>query len=147
MATATESAVKIRTIRGERFTPLALAMKLGARAFLESASFEGGKARYSFLLVREAFRVWQKGDGYFMRRDGATLSRKSGTDTSTRAPPDRQHRDEGPPPLPSADRPSLNTRASTIRLRAAEPSTCPVRSSCSGVFRCPPYSAALFSWG
>ena len=49
------------------FTPLGLAMKLGARAFLESASFEGGKARYSFLLVREAFRVWQEGDAYFIR--------------------------------------------------------------------------------
>lgn len=52
----------IKVLSGERFTPYALARKLGARAVLESATFEGGRARYSLLLVREAFRVSQHGD-------------------------------------------------------------------------------------
>ncbi len=69
--------VTIRTIDGERFTPLSLAKKLGARALLESASFQRGRERYSFLLLREAFRVFQRGDDFFMMRDGATLSLKT----------------------------------------------------------------------
>jgi len=78
MATATEQlGVKIRVIQGERFTPLALAKKLGALALLESASFQRGRERYSFLLLREAFRVWEKAGEYFMGRDGATLALKS----------------------------------------------------------------------
>ncbi len=64
-------------MHGERFTPLTLAKKLGARGLLESASFQKGRERYSFLLLREAFRVWQKGGDYFMGRDGATLSLKT----------------------------------------------------------------------
>ncbi len=123
-ATATASGAKVRTIRGERFTPLALAMKLDARAFLESASFDGGKARYSFLLVREAFRVWQKGDGYFLRRDGATLSLKTrGRDIlDVCAHFSRQHeRCEVPFPLPAGGIGFLGyeygARFDTIRLR------------------------------
>jgi len=78
MAVATETGnVMIRVINGERFTPLSLARKLGARALLESASFHRGKERYSFLLVREAFRVFQKGEDFFMSRDGTTLSLKT----------------------------------------------------------------------
>jgi anthranilate synthase component 1 len=78
MATATEQrAVKIRVIHGERFTPLALAKKLGARALLESASFQRGRERFSFLLLREAFRVWEKSGEYFMGRDGTTLALKT----------------------------------------------------------------------
>ena len=76
VATAKEK-VLIRVINGERFTPLSLAKKLGARALLESASFHRGKERYSFLLVREAFRVFQKGEEFFMSRDGATLALKT----------------------------------------------------------------------
>ncbi|HTP58565.1 MAG TPA: anthranilate synthase component I, partial [Spirochaetia bacterium] len=78
MAVATQKEkVLIRVINGERFTPLSLAKKLEARALLESASFHRGKERYSFLLVREAFRVFQKGDDFFMARDGATLALKT----------------------------------------------------------------------
>jgi anthranilate synthase component 1 len=78
MATAVEQrSVMIRTMHGERFTPLTLAKKLGALALLESASFQKGRERYSFLLLREAFRVWQTGGEYFMGRDGATLSLKT----------------------------------------------------------------------
>jgi anthranilate synthase component 1 len=73
-ATAAQPAVMVRKINGERFTPLSLAKKLGAVALLESASFQRGRERYSFLLLREAFRVLQKGDELFMVRDGATLA-------------------------------------------------------------------------
>ncbi|MGA2615806.1 MAG: anthranilate synthase component I [Spirochaetia bacterium] len=78
MAVATQKEkVLIRVINGERFTPLSLAKKLEARVLLESASFHRGKERYSFLLVREAFRVFQKGDEFFMARDGTTLALKT----------------------------------------------------------------------
>jgi anthranilate synthase component 1 len=78
MTVGTEStAIRIRTISGERFTPLSLAKKLGARALLESASFQRGRARYSFLLLKEAFRVSQKGGDFFMTRDGITLALKT----------------------------------------------------------------------
>ncbi len=73
-ATAARPAVMVRKINGERFTPLSLAKKLGAIALLESASFQRGRERYSFLLLREAFRVLQKGEELFMVRDGATLA-------------------------------------------------------------------------
>ena len=72
--TAARPAVMIRRINGERFTPLSLAKKLGATALLESASFQRGRERFSFLLLREAFRVFQKEDDLFLRRDGATLA-------------------------------------------------------------------------
>lgn len=47
------------SIPGDRFTPFSLAKKLGALAVLESASFAHGKARYSILLLDEAFRIIQ----------------------------------------------------------------------------------------
>ncbi|MGA2480739.1 MAG: chorismate-binding protein [Spirochaetia bacterium] len=78
MPVATErKAIMMRTINGERFTPLSLARKLGARALLESASFQRGRERFSFLLLKEAFRVSQRGDDFFMSRDGATLALKT----------------------------------------------------------------------
>ena len=78
MAAVTEKTnLMVRVINGERFTPLSLAKKLEARALLESASFHKGKERYSFLLLREAFRIFQKGDDFFMTRDGATLALKT----------------------------------------------------------------------
>ncbi|HTO21810.1 MAG TPA: chorismate-binding protein [Spirochaetia bacterium] len=66
----------MRKINGERFTPLSLAKKLGAVALLESASFQRGRERFSFLILKEAFRVFQKGDELFMKRDGSTLAMK-----------------------------------------------------------------------
>jgi anthranilate synthase component 1 len=72
--TAARPTVLIRRINGERFTPLSLAKKLGATALLESASFQRGRERFSFLLLKEAFRVFQKGEELFMKRDGATLA-------------------------------------------------------------------------
>lgn len=56
----------IRVVSGERFTPLGLARKLQARSVLESATFEGGRARYSLLVVREAFRLRQRGKKVYL---------------------------------------------------------------------------------
>ena len=64
----------IKVVEGERFTPFGLARKLGVRAMLESATFEGGRARYSMLMVREAFRVYQEGGAVFFD-DGRKKSR------------------------------------------------------------------------
>jgi len=78
MTALTEKAdMTVRTIQGERFTPLSLARKLGARAMLESASFLRGRERYSFLLVKEAFRVLQKGDELVLTKDGTPFTLKS----------------------------------------------------------------------
>ena len=64
----------IKVLSGERFTPYALARKLKARVVLESATFEGGRARYSLLLVREAFRLYQR-EGAVFFDDGTRRSR------------------------------------------------------------------------
>ncbi len=55
----------IKVLSGERFTPYALARKLKVKAVLESATFDGGRARYSLLVVREAFRVFQRDSGVY----------------------------------------------------------------------------------
>jgi len=47
---------------GDKYTPLGLALKLQARALLESASFHKGRERYSILLLREAFTLQQEGE-------------------------------------------------------------------------------------
>ena len=47
----------VRVISGEKFTPYSLYRKLKGRALLESASFARGKARFSLILVKEAFKV------------------------------------------------------------------------------------------
>jgi anthranilate synthase component I len=125
MATATDqAAVKIRVIHGERFTPLTLAKKLGARALLESASFQRGRERFSFLLLREAFRVREAGGEYFMERDGTTLSLKSkGKDIlDVLSHFSRQHDGHAAPfPLPTGGIGYLSygycSRFDTIRLR------------------------------
>ena len=126
MATATtsEQGVKIRVIHGERFTPLALAKKLGARVLLESASFQRGRERYSFLLLREAFRVWEKAGEYFMGRDGTTLTLKTkGKDIlDVLAHFSRQHDGHAAPfPLPTGGIGFLSygycAHFDTIRLR------------------------------
>ncbi|MBN2653387.1 MAG: chorismate-binding protein [Spirochaetales bacterium] len=54
--------IYVKSIRVEKYTPIGLFQKLGAKAILESASFEKGKSRYSLMLVDEAFRVVQRGD-------------------------------------------------------------------------------------
>lgn len=68
---------EIKIIGGERFTPLGLAKKLNAKAVLESASFEGGKERYSILMIDEAFRIEQRGETVYMIRRGKKLKIKS----------------------------------------------------------------------
>lgn len=61
---------RIISIPGERFTPFTLAKKLNARAILESASFKQGRARYSIILIDEAFRLRQKPQGVVLVIDG-----------------------------------------------------------------------------
>jgi len=59
------------SMTGDRYTPFTLAKKLGAKAILESASFKQGRARYSLVLVDEAFRLRQEPDGVVVVVDGA----------------------------------------------------------------------------
>jgi len=59
----------IKTIHGERFTPFSLCKKLKASALLESASFWGGKSRFSIILEREAFKVFQIGTDIYLEID------------------------------------------------------------------------------
>jgi anthranilate synthase component 1 len=61
---------RVKVISGERFTPYSLYKKLGARALLESASFARGKARFSLILVKEAFTVLQRGGTVTLVREG-----------------------------------------------------------------------------
>ncbi len=51
----------IRMLPGDRFTPFALARKLGAKILFESSSFQRGRTRYSLLVLDEAFRLVQRG--------------------------------------------------------------------------------------
>ncbi|MFW6211474.1 MAG: chorismate-binding protein [Spirochaetota bacterium] len=55
----TDTVIKI--LPGERFTPYTLARKLNAVAVLESSSFHKGRERYSLLMIKEAFRLEQRG--------------------------------------------------------------------------------------
>lgn len=59
----------LKIIPGERFTPFSLALKLKAKVILESASFHKGRERWSVLLLREAFRVFESKNGIFILRD------------------------------------------------------------------------------
>ncbi|MBT3274380.1 MAG: anthranilate synthase component I [Spirochaetales bacterium] len=69
----------IKVLAGERFTPFMLARKLNAKVILESSSFQKGKERYSILMVHEAFRIVQKDDLIYMRKDGKRFAIKSGS--------------------------------------------------------------------
>ena len=66
------------SIPGERYTPFALAKKLGALAILESASFTHGKDRYSLILALEAFRIRQDSGGVFFTIDGHDIPYANG---------------------------------------------------------------------
>lgn len=66
------------SIPGERYTPFALAKKLGARAILESASFTHGRDRYSLILATEAFRIKQDEAGVSFLIDGQTIPYSGG---------------------------------------------------------------------
>jgi len=54
----------------DRYTPYSLARKLGARALFESASFSGGRDRYSILMAEEAFHIVQDDEGVAFIIDG-----------------------------------------------------------------------------
>lgn len=58
--------VILKAVHGERFTPYGLARKLNAKVILESSSFKKGRERYSLLLVREAFQVFQEGPDVYI---------------------------------------------------------------------------------
>ncbi|HAK45845.1 MAG TPA: anthranilate synthase component I [Spirochaeta sp.] len=61
----------VKKIPGEKFTPFALACKLKAVAILESSSLSKGRARYSLLLLNEAFRMVQNDAvTYLVTKDG-----------------------------------------------------------------------------
>ncbi len=60
----------IRMLPGERFTPFALAKKLGAKILFESSSFQRGRSRYSLLVLDEAFRLIQRGDAVLFQAAG-----------------------------------------------------------------------------
>jgi anthranilate synthase component 1 len=70
----------MKLLPGERFTPYTLAVKLNAKAILESSSFIKGRERYSILLVKEAFKVVQRKDGVYLQKDGTErrIKAKSG---------------------------------------------------------------------
>jgi len=74
-----EQKVLLKSIHGEKFTPFSLSRKLKARVLLESAAFGSGKGRYSILLIREAFSVFQKGSRFFITRDGKVYQLKTKT--------------------------------------------------------------------
>ncbi|MFP4374669.1 MAG: chorismate-binding protein [Spirochaetaceae bacterium] len=67
----------IKILPGERFTPYALARKLGALALLESSSFQKGRERYSILMVKEAFRVTDEAGTLMLTADGKSYAVKS----------------------------------------------------------------------
>ncbi len=67
----------VKTIHGERFTPMSLCKKLGARVLLESAAFGIGRGRYSILLIKEAFSLFQKDARFFVERDDRTVQLKT----------------------------------------------------------------------
>ena len=60
---------RFKVIRGEKFTPFSLAKKLNAKCLLESASFLRGRERYSLLLIKRAFSVYQTGDKIYMEKN------------------------------------------------------------------------------
>jgi len=62
---------KLKLLPGERFTPYTLAVKLKAKAILESSSFIKGRERYSILLVKEAFKLIQRKEGVYFEKDGS----------------------------------------------------------------------------
>jgi anthranilate synthase component 1 len=50
----------VKIIPGDKFTPLSLARKLGARVILESSTYQKGRERYSLLMIDEAFTLVQR---------------------------------------------------------------------------------------
>ncbi len=62
----------IRMLPGDRFTPFALARKLGAKILFESSSFQRGRTRYSLLVLDEAFRLIQRGAAVLFQPAGGS---------------------------------------------------------------------------
>lgn len=60
-------------LSSERYTPFSLAKKIGAKAILESASFNKGRERYSIIMAEEAFKIVQDEEGVAFLIDGRRL--------------------------------------------------------------------------
>lgn len=60
----------LRTVPGDQLTPCGIAAKFGAKVLLESSSLAGGRARFSLLLLDEAFSIIQQGATAEMIIDG-----------------------------------------------------------------------------
>jgi len=77
MAKSLRTDTLIKVLPGERFTPYSLAEKLKAQVILESSSFKKGRQRYSLLMVKEAFRVYQREGRVFLKKGGKSYEIKS----------------------------------------------------------------------
>jgi len=64
------SMVLAKNISGENYTPYGLFKKLKGIALFESASFGKGKGRYSIIMLKEAFSVFQSENEIFLKRKG-----------------------------------------------------------------------------
>ena len=65
-----EGKVLTENISGENYTPYGLFKKLNGIALFESASFGKGKGRYSIIMLRDAFSVFQVGKEFFLKKKG-----------------------------------------------------------------------------
>ncbi len=62
-----EADIAFRVIPADRFTPIGVLEYLKAKVLLESAYAETGKGKYSIVVIKEAFTVYKKEGGYFLK--------------------------------------------------------------------------------
>lgn len=62
-----------KCISNSRYTPYLLAKKIGAKAILESASFQKGRERYSILMTEEAFKIVQTENEIYFDANGTKI--------------------------------------------------------------------------
>ncbi|RKX92756.1 MAG: anthranilate synthase component I [Spirochaetes bacterium] len=99
-----EGKVLTENISGENYTPYGLFKKLNGIALFESASFGKGKGRYSIIMLRDAFSVFQVGKEFFLKKKGKIYKIKTNykdiLDVCSRI--SKQHRDINYPfPFPA----------------------------------------------
>ncbi len=75
--TDTKERILLETISGENFTPYGLFKKLNGIALLESASFGKGKGRYSILMLKKAFSIYQIDDKIFLETENKRFKIKN----------------------------------------------------------------------
>ncbi len=101
---STRGRILLETIGGENFTPYSLFKKLKGIALLESASFGKGKGRYSIIMLKEAFSVYQRNDAIFLKKNNKIYRLKTiyGDILEVCSRISSQHRDiEFPFPFPA----------------------------------------------